>query len=534
MATPQIGSSHPETSTTPTTQLDRQPLHDPIMTDTQNVYHDADPAVGRTDTTLEDINTPYRIPVHHVFDVDTRTGFMASIEPPSRLPQQWQLWEATLDNAIQSKLQIGDKIGITEDEERVSREWRKRVRELQVLSIEELKPSAVLLRRAHLVLTYILHFYIQSIPPTEAILIPQPLSLPLLRVSQHLDIPPLLTFSDTVLYNWTHRTKRPTSPDGTPQIPEIDNLRTQTMFTNLTDEEEFYLCSARIELRGVEALEIMRLTMDETFVDDEISVRRITSYLSRLSEVIGSLKDLLLDVRKGCDPDVYYNDVRPWFRGEDSDLLKRKWVFEGVDEDPTLSQPEELSGPSAGQSSMVHVLDIFLGVDHQSSATSTQPSFMSRMQKYMPHNHRLFLNHLKTNPRPLREFVKRVECSLGDAGGRELGERYNEAVMALKEFRDAHMIIAALYILGPARRVAAKSKAGAPVTSSDGGVNPRDVGSGAAASVVMGTGGGYDVRVASPPAKVKGTGGTDLVKFLKDTRNRTQEAMIQLGSKMET
>ena len=252
----------------------------------------------------------------------------------------------------------------------------------------------------------------------------------------------------------------PPSPDGTPQIPEIHNLRTQTMFTNLTDEEEFYLCSARIELRGVEALEIMRLTMDETFVDDEISVKRITSYLSRLSDVIRSLKDLLLEVRKGCDPDVYYNDVRPWFRGEDSDLLKRKWVFQGISEDPSLSEPKELSGPSAGQSSMIHVLDIFLGVDHQSSATPTQPSFMSRMQKYMPHNHRLFLNHLKTNPRPLREFVKRVESGSGGMGdaGRELGEKYNEAVMALKEFRDAHMIIAALYILGPARRVAARTK----------------------------------------------------------------------------
>jgi indoleamine 2,3-dioxygenase len=353
----------------------------------------------------------------------------------------------------------------------------------------------LLLRRAHLVLTFLLHFYVQTLPVDAPVLIPRPIAIPVLRVSQQLDIPPLLTFSDTVLYNWEFKTP-PETTDAGDEAPELDNLRSQALFSGLVDEEEFYLCSARIELRGVEALELMRQTMDEMFVGDEIAVRRISGYLQTMAGVINELKTLLLDVRKACDPERYYNLVRTWFRGEDSDMKKRKWVFEGVKEEEDLVEPTELSGPSAGQSSIVHVLDVFLGVDHQSK-TPDKPSFMSRMLTYMPRNHRLFLKHLSANPRPLRPFVASTQDE-------ELLESYNKAVLALKEFRDAHMIIATLYIIGPARR-AAKALA-AKDAEIDSGHEP------------------------TPPGKdrepLKGTGGTDLVKFLKDTRNRTGATMI--------
>lgn len=269
------------------------------------------------------------------------------------------------------------------------------------------------------------------------------------------------------------------------------------MFTNSVDEEEFYLCSARIELRGVEALELMRMTMDEMFVGDSIAVRRITAYLNRMASVVDELHALLLDVKKLCRPNVYYNDVRPWFRGEDSDIQKRKWVFEGIEQDPSLRHPTELSGPSAGQSSLVHVLDIFLGVNHEACATPNKPSFMSRMQTYMPKNHRLFLNHLAASPRSLRSFVLGSE-------GEEMVKAYNGAVMALKKFRDGHMIITTLYIIGPARRAARA------VMEKNRSTN----------------GGDMQPAAASVDAPLKGTGGTDLVKFLKDTRTRTTETII--------
>ncbi|KAG6832749.1 hypothetical protein H0H87_000598 [Tephrocybe sp. NHM501043] len=410
----------------------------------------------------------------HDYDVDPQSGFMPLEEPIARLPAEWEPWEAALDRAVAAKLQIGDKPGVSEQQKATSESWRASVRELPLLSVTKLQ-SPILLRRAHLVLTFLMHFYIQSLPPDDPVVIPEPLGMPLLYVSGYLDIPPILTFSDTVLYNWIY--KHP----STTKVPSLDNIRTRTMFTSSLDEEEFYLCSARIELRGVEALDLMRSTMGEIFIGDQTTVRRITGYLQRMATIIKGLKSLLMDVRKGCQPEPYYNEVRPWFRGEDSDTNKRKWIFEGLERNPSLKIPRELSGPSAGQSSIVHVLDVFLGVDHQSSSPTQRP-FMARMQSYMPRNHRLFLDHLSSNPRPLRAFV----MSSTDA---PLRDAYNLAVLALKEFRDAHMIIATLYILGPARK--AKQAA--------------------------------EQRESKP---LLGTGGTELVKFLKDTRTRTSETMV--------
>ena len=140
---------------------------------------------------------------------------------------------------------------------------------------------------------------------------------------------------------------------------------------------------------------------------------------------------------------------------------------------------------------------------------------MSRMQTYMPRNHRAFLDHLSANSRPLRMFV-------AASGDPELLEAFNKAVKSLKEFRDAHMIIATLYILGPARK-AAKTKA--ELKARERGVAKREV-----AVTVLGKGmwvGGGESGREIPRTPLKGTGGTDLVRFLKDTRNRTSETMLR-------
>lgn len=70
-----------------------------------------------------------------VFDVDSQTGFMAPSEPVSRLPIQWEPWEATLDAAILVQLQLGDKPGLTEQEATQSEKWRAGVRQVCLVSL---------------------------------------------------------------------------------------------------------------------------------------------------------------------------------------------------------------------------------------------------------------------------------------------------------------------------------------------------------------------------------------------------------------
>lgn len=341
-----------------------------------------------------------------------------------------------------------------------------------------------------------MHYYIYTQSEDIQPIIPRGITIPLLRVCQQLLLPPIMTYSDNVLYNWALIQPQPPTPDRTDleallfplsassaaSAPALDNLRCLTTFTGTHDEEEFYLASARIEFRGVEVLEIMRETMDEAFVGDNTALRRITSYLQKLSIVIKDLAKLLADVREGCDPEFFYNQIRPWVKGQDSSPTSAKWVFEGIEEDPTLVRPTELSGPSAGQSSLISALDIFLGVSHGNNLTAEQ--FLKRMRMYMPRHHRNFLRHIENNPRPLKGLV--------DANRNHPGllDAFNASVESLKEFRDTHVKIVAIYIAAPARR--ALERLGQ-------------------------TGGGT----------VKGTGGTDAMSFVKSTRDDTIASRLQ-------
>jgi indoleamine 2,3-dioxygenase len=390
---------------------------------------------------------------------------------------------------------------------------------MPIISTKELCQSELWLRRAHHVLAWIFHFYIHTHPPTQGdekseITIPSSLTLPLLRVSTQLELPPVVCYADSVLYNWDFEFP----PSSSDEIPTLSNLRCQTLFTQTLTESQFFLLSARIELIGVAALDIMRATMDEMFVGDDIAARRITGFLWKLQEVVKKMKEQLHGLRgTGCDPDTFYNEVRPWLAGCDSN--KRPWVFEGMKEavercergedEENIREPAELSGPSAGQSSLVHSLDIFLGVDKYSHSIVTmggknvpepspdtiaqKPSFLSRMQLYMPRHHRRFLQHLAASPRPLRDFVvSRAELATKSKEDRELVDAYNAAVMALKEFRDAHMAIVTLYIIGPAARARRAQ----------------------------------DEKERKGREPLKGTGGTNLVQFLKGVRNQTKNALL--------
>ncbi|KAH0833375.1 Indoleamine 2,3-dioxygenase [Lanmaoa asiatica] len=380
----------------------------------------------------------------HDFDVDTRSGFMPPYPPVGRLPVEWESWETILDQAVSTKLQLAVKPGLTEGEIAHSASWREHLRDnLPLLSTTGLTASELLLRRAHHVLTFVMHMYIHTLPLDAEIRIPLSISIPLLEVAAHLQLPPVATYSDTVLYNWSLK-----SPTDETTPPALDNLRSQDLFTDTNDEQEFYLASSRIEIRGVEALELMRTTMDEIFVGDEIAVRRITGYLHKLATVVDELTNILLNIREGCDPEFFYHNIRPWFRGEDSDPMNRKWIFEGLDEHPEIQPPTDLSGPSAGQSALIHALDIFLGLDNRNvsedALNDDRRTLLRRMQIYMPRHHRNFLRHLTDNPRPVR--------NLAIGGDTKLVEAYNNAVRAVKQFRDAHIRIVALYIIGPASR----------------------------------------------------------------------------------
>lgn len=226
-----------------------------------------------------------------------------------------------------------------------------------------------------------MHFYVHSIPengdsvPTS---IPRIIAIPLMAVSKSLGIAPILTYADTVLWN------------AFPLNPELPisstNMGFRHLFTGLPDEAEFYRVSAAVELRAVEVLHIIEDFNNYPDLSDNATIFKIAKDLQRVEALTGDLTGIIESVRAGCDPHTFHWKVRQWFNGSDSAGPNSPgWIFEGVDDSERL----DLSGPSGGQSSAMHTLDVWLDIDHRLSqrrqpAPSTENKrselgFMERM-----------------------------------------------------------------------------------------------------------------------------------------------------------
>jgi len=370
--------------------------------------------------------------------------------------------------------------------------------------------SLPLLRRAHLVLSFLLHFYVHTSTKTTdtALPIPRSISIPLVTVSNLLGLPPVVTYSDTVLYNFA-----PTDPSAGVSIANLPSRALET-FTNTRSEEMFYIISAQCEIAGAEALRLMRQSLDELFLADDVALRRLTSYLRRLAVQIDLIGDITLSMMKEIDPEEFYHLIRPWFRGGDADGPQSKgWRFEGVEDIAEDAQSGKsrtgslFSGPSAGQSSLIHAIDIFLTVDHaprenEAIVLDSEPvgqskpneaTFVQRMLQYMPLQHRSFLLHLAGHPTPLRQLV------LAQAQTNpKLAAAYDSALDALRRFREKHMRIVSMFIVQQARRQPSER-----------------------IQQLVG-----QVDIPPTTGELRGTGGSPLFKFLKRCRDNTTRAMV--------
>jgi len=377
------------------------------------------------------------------------------------LPKIWDRWEELLIAGRKEGFSSANEPHPTELSSR-EEAWRNLVRKLPVQEVEELDYSLPILQSLRTVFTSLVHLYVHSHPfpgSNTSVKIPEGIAVPLLQVSAILKIPPVVTYSDLALYNWSLiDPSKPLSPE---------NVQTHTLFgTTPADEKHFYLISLRIELEGSKAIAIIRECNDMLVDNGILNVATLMDKLEELAQVIDGLHATLRRMRDGCDPDNFYNHIRPWFDGSgvkpDGTLY---WEFETGGRHFDLNFPSGLAGATAGQSSLFQALDIFLGVDGLTHAIgkgdgpkhgSDKPSFLERMKPYMPFHHRRYLDGLAAQPVKIRDFVKTTHNG-------ELTAAYNRAVERLKEFRSEHIRIVTLYIIQPARRQAAQYRGGQEV-----------------------------------------------------------------------
>ncbi|TFY76587.1 hypothetical protein EWM64_g7425 [Hericium alpestre] len=420
------------------------------------------------------------------YDIDAATGFFPA-EPLPPLTGQFGFWENALEDAKRD-LSLGTDEREKAKANRAKGEvWRARIRSFPILDIECLEDDDRLHKRAHMVLAFLVNFYVHSQPPRaadEQVHVPACLAIPIVRVSRILGIAPVLTFADVVLWNWT-----PINPE----LPlSANNYRCMHTFSATETERNFYLTSAKVEIRGVELLRIIDSYVHAPDITDFSFISRTAKDLARLAAIVQDLMEIMTSVRETVDPYTFYWEVRPWWNG--SDPKDGGWIYDGVPDSEKLP----LSGPSAGQSTVMHALDVFLDVDHKlQQKRSPAPSegnkksdkgFMERMRLYMPGKHQQFLIDLATLPTAIREFSKDTPL---------LREPFDAVVLTLKKLRDAHIRIASLYII-------TMSNSTPPSTS--------EAKEGTASQTKKG------------PAK--GTGGNELSVLLKAGRDATARTML--------
>ena len=470
------------------------------------------------------------------FHVDQRTGFVPPQMPLRRLPVEWEIWEAILDGAKLGKLKAAEQILLLDSRQRVideekARVWRSSVDKVRKqissirtslidpcqmpnLSIENLKGCERQLRRAHHVLAFIVQFYTHTIPSTEPIIVPRSLTVPLLRVSIELQHAPFITYYDHALNNWSHK-----GPHEDDALPTTDNLQAQTTFTGTQEENEFHMTDIRIELEGAKAVESMRLAMDEIMGSDDPDVGRIAEYLNQAADAIEQMKYFLMSTKKLVRPETFYNDIRPWLTGTDDDIWGRKWTWEGSEDiEGSAEMLTKTSAPTAGQSPLVPTLDAYLGLEEDES----KRAFLDRVRVYMASSHGVFLQHLRSNGRPVHFFVQKMSRELGVES--PVATAYNAAVKAMRGFRDAHLIIVALYVIVPARQ--AKEKAENPGMKVTLSAKPAGTNSGPVEDNIQDESSGEDIFGKIDGHIGKGTmnGSPEflLMEFLKGLRDQTK------------
>lgn len=304
-------------------------------------------------------------------------------------------------------------------------------------------------------------------------------------------------------------------------VDNLENLSTLTTFTGSLDESWFYLVSVAIEARGGPIIPLMLNAIAAARVNDSVTVTRcLQSFAERLDE----LATLLQRMNDGCDPHIFYNRIRPFLAGS-KNMEAAGLPYGVIYEDGTgRDRYRQYSGGSNAQSPIIQFFDIILGIVHrptgekrdlvsesesEGSAPKPKHNFLHEMRYYMHGPHKRFLEDVDAVAN-IREYVE------AHMGNRELVLAFDACLAMLSTFRDKHINIVARYIVLKSR------EARSPSVSRE--TKPK-------LNLAIGS---QEQQKAenNNGRKLKGTGGTALIPFLKQARDETGEPAVENWARM--
>ncbi|GAB7358737.1 hypothetical protein MBLNU230_g3966t1 [Neophaeotheca triangularis] len=402
----------------------------------------------------------------------THNGFLPAELPLSTLPDPlYAPWE-----------QLGEQLPLLIQRGTL----RAEVNSLQVLSTDGLI-SVAERRRAYMLLAFLAQGYTWG-GEIPAEVLPPSISVPFLEVSQKLELPPILTYAASNLWNFT-------TPSN--DFSDLEHLQTLNTFTGTKDESWFFVVSVAMEAKAAYAIPTMTAALEAVPARDYAAITQALDELTHCIHDIGKILERMYD---GCDPSIFYHRIRPFLAG--SKNMGAAGLPNGVFYDQGHGEGEwwQLRGGSNGQSSLIQFFDLVLGVEHSHNGnTSPHPasktpkpiaetSFHEEVRAYMPGPHRRFLQHIKRQP-SIRELALLPAATPEQE---RLRESYTVAADALREFRDKHIKLVTMYIILPSRKASESRKRDLAFSSSK-----------------------------QEGDQMTGTGGTPLLPFLKQSRDET-------------
>ncbi|PHH77168.1 hypothetical protein CDD82_3644 [Ophiocordyceps australis] len=429
------------------------------------------------------------IPVLEDYGLSPTLGFLPETLPLTHLPDPYyHKWEAIAAN-LQAQI--------------LSRRLRGVVDALPVLSTAGLEHEAEW-RRAYSILCFIAHAYIWG-GDSPAERLPPSISVPLLEISERLEVPPVATYAGLCLWNF-----KPLFLDEFLDSPE--NLATLNTFTGSIDESWFYIISVAIECRGAPILPLVLTAMGAARAgDSETVIGCLRAFAERLTD----LTVILQRMHESCDPLIFYHRIRPFLAGSKNMAeagLPKGVFYDTGRSDAQAASHRQYSGGSNAQSSLIQFFDIALGIKHRPTGqTRDAPSpptrethdsshnFIQEMRQYMPGPHARFLEDV-TQVANIREFVQ------SHRDNHDLCLAFDACLAMLSAFRDAHIAIVARYIITPSRQARARE----PKTRE---------------RLNLATASSKNARQHT------GTGGTALMPFLKQARDETAEPAVEEWTK---
>ena len=260
----------------------------------------------------------------------------------------------------------------------------------------------------------------ESVTPDS---LPRSIAQPLWALAERVGQPPILTYSQYVLDNWSKLDPK--------SDVSLGNARMVQRFLGGADEAWFVLIHVAIEAAAAPMLASIPSTIDAARAMDSSDLTdRLGAMVATWDRMI-AVFDRMPDY---CDPYVYFHRVRPWIHGfTDNPALPNGIVYEGVE--ATGGKPQRFRGQTGSQSSIVPVMDALLSVGHHQDPLRR---YLDELHEYRPPGHRRFIEDVRKES-GVRDAVKTIDDP-------RLTSAYNECLDRLTRFRTRHLEYAAHYI----------------------------------------------------------------------------------------